>query len=276
MDEANELRGSLQLIGTVKSVIFQNEENGYTVLRLDVGGDEPVTVVGCLPFAAPGEGLTVEGAWERHPSHGEQFKASSAMRSLPVGEKHIYEYLASGAVRGIGPATAAVLVNRFGSHTLEILSDSPEKLAEIKGISARRARDISETFRRQTGMRLLMEFLAANGLKPEYAMRLYKLYGDGALELVKSNPYVIALADSLTRRTRSRSRSALRRTVLRASPRRSFLKWYIISITATASSRAKSSLRQRRSSSAWRPRPRRNVWTFLPTRARSCRRSWQG
>lgn len=66
MDEANELRGSLQLIGTVKSVIFQNEENGYTVLRLDVGGDEPVTVVGCLPFAAPGEGLTVEGAWERH------------------------------------------------------------------------------------------------------------------------------------------------------------------------------------------------------------------
>ena len=152
MDEANELRGSLQLIGTVKSVIFQNEENGYTVLRLDVGGDEPVTVVGCLPFAAPGEGLTVEGAWERHPSHGEQFKASSAMRSLPVGEKHIYEYLASGAVRGIGPATAAVLVNRFGSHTLEILSDSPEKLAEIKGISARRARDISETFRRQTGM----------------------------------------------------------------------------------------------------------------------------
>ena len=151
-----------------------------------------MTVVGCLPFAAPGEGLTVEGAWERHPSHGEQFKASSAMRSLPVGEKHIYEYLASGAVRGIGPATAAVLVNRFGSRTLEILSDSPEKLAEIKGISARRARDISETFRRQTGMRLLMEFLAANGLKPEYAMRLYKLYGDGALELVKSNPYVIA------------------------------------------------------------------------------------
>ena len=87
MDEANELRGSLQLIGTVKSVIFQNEENDYTVLRLDVGGDEPVTVVGCLPFAAPGEGLTVEGAWERHPSHGEQFKASSAMRSLPVGAK---------------------------------------------------------------------------------------------------------------------------------------------------------------------------------------------
>ena len=147
-------------------MIFQNEENGYTVLRLDVGGDEPVTVVGCLPFAAPGEGLTVEGAWERHPSHGEQFKASSAMRSLPVGEKHIYEYLASGAVRGIGPATAAVLVNRFGSRTLEILSDSPEKARRDQRASARRARDISETFRRQTGMRLLMEFLPRTASSP--------------------------------------------------------------------------------------------------------------
>ena len=79
MDEANELRGSLQLIGTVKSVIFQNEENGYTVLRLDVGGDEPVTVVGCLPFAAPGEGLTVEGAWERHPRRAVQGVLSHAL-----------------------------------------------------------------------------------------------------------------------------------------------------------------------------------------------------
>ena len=148
MDEANELRGSLQLIGTVKSVIFQNEENGYTVLRLDVGGDEPVTVVGCLPFAAPGEGLTVEGAWERHPSHGEQFKASSAMRSLPVGEKHIYEYLASGAVRGIGPATAAVLVNRFGSRTAP--KSSPRSRA-----SARAARG---TFPKRSAVRPVCGF----------------------------------------------------------------------------------------------------------------------
>ena len=191
MDE-REIQDQLELVGTVKALIFQNEENGYTVLRLDVGGEEPVTVVGCLPFAAPGEGLTVEGVWERHPSHGEQFKASSARRSLPVGEKHIYEYLASGVVKGIGPATAALLVNRFGPRTLEVLGDSPDRLTEIKGISAKKARDISETFRRQSVMRLLMEFLSANGLKPEYAMRLYKLYGDSALELVKGNPYLIA------------------------------------------------------------------------------------
>ena len=192
MDETLRPDDELQLVGTVKNLIFQNQENGYTVLRLDVGGDEPITVVGCLPFAAPGEGLTVDGVWERHPSHGEQFKASAARRSLPVGEKHIFEYLASGVVKGVGPATAALLVNTFGSKTLEVLSDSPERLTEVKGISMRKAREISETFRRQTGMRLLMEFLAANGLKPEYAMRLYKLYGDGALELLRANPYLIA------------------------------------------------------------------------------------
>ena len=192
MDEMYGRSDEIQLVGTVKNLIFQNEENGYTVLRLDVGGDEPITVVGCLPFAAPGEGLTVEGVWERHPSHGEQFKASAARRSLPVGERHIYEYLASGVVKGVGPATAALLVNTFGSKTLEVLSDSPDRLSEVKGISARKAREISETFRRQTGMRQLMEFLSANGMKPEYAMRLYKLYGDSAMELLRANPYLIS------------------------------------------------------------------------------------
>ena len=188
MDEST----ALQIIGTVKNVIFQNEENGYTVLRLDVGGAEPITVVGCLPYAAPGEGLSVDGIWERHPSHGEQFKAITARRSLPVGERHIYDYLASGAVKGIGPATASVIVTKFGSRALEILGEAPEKLAEIKGISPRKAREMSENFRRQNGLRLLMEFLASNGIRPEYAMRLYKFYGEGALELLKSNPYILS------------------------------------------------------------------------------------
>ena len=102
MDERFSQPEPISITGTVKNLIFQNEENGYTVLRLDVGGDEPVTVVGCLPFAAPGEGLTVEGVWERHPSHGEQFKVSAARRTLPVGERHIFEYLASGVIKGVG------------------------------------------------------------------------------------------------------------------------------------------------------------------------------
>ena len=192
MDENTRSDGELRIVGTVKNIIFQNQENGYTVLRLDVGGDEPVTVVGCMPFAAPGEGLTADGVWERHPSHGEQFKAGTARRSLPVGEHHIYEYLASGVVKGVGPATAMLLVAAFGARTLEVLSEEPERLAQIKGISPRKAREIGETFRAQAGMRLLMEFLSANGLRPEYAMRLYKLYGDAAMELVRANPYLIS------------------------------------------------------------------------------------
>jgi len=130
LDERDEQQ-YIEISGTVKNVVFQNEENGYTVLRLDVGGEEPMTVVGCLPFAASGEGLTALGSWERHPSHGTQFKAVSAQRRLPVGERAIYAYLASGAVKGIGAATATLMVDKFGSRTLEVLSEAPEKLTPL-------------------------------------------------------------------------------------------------------------------------------------------------
>ncbi len=191
MDEREE-QNLIEIAGTVKSVIFQNEENGYTVLRLDVGGDAPVTVVGCLPFASPGEGLSAVGVWEKHPSHGEQFKARTAVRSLPAGEAQIYDYLASGAVKGIGAALATLILDKFGARALEVLGEQPEKLAEIRGITPRKARAFSETFRRQAGIRALMEFLSANALKPEYAMRLYRVYGDAALETVRGNPYLLA------------------------------------------------------------------------------------
>ncbi len=181
-----------EISGTIRSVIFQNEENGYTVLRLDVGGEESVTVVGCLPFASPGEGLTAAGRWEKHPSHGTQFKAVTASRRLPVGEKQIYAYLAGGAVKGIGAATATLLLDKFGSRTLSVLAEEPEKIAGIRGITLRKARAFSETFRKQAALRALMEFLAVHSISPEYAMRLYKVYGDTALETVKANPYVLS------------------------------------------------------------------------------------
>jgi len=181
----------LQLNGTVQTVLFQNEENGYTVLRLENDQGELVTVVGCLPYASPGETLELGGTWERHPSHGEQFRAQRARRGLPVGARAIYEYLASRAVKGIGPATASLLVTRFGDRTLEVLADCPDRLSEIRGISQKKAREISECFRRQAGLRQLMEFLCGNGLRPEYAMRLYKCYGDGAMSVLRQNPYIL-------------------------------------------------------------------------------------
>lgn len=182
----------MEISGTIRSVIFQNEENGYTVLRLDMGDADEATVVGCLPFASPGEGLTAAGKWEKHPSHGTQFKAVTARRHLPVGEKQIYAYLASGAVKGIGAATATLLLDKFGAQTLSVLSDEPERVAEVRGITLRKARQYSETFRKQAALRSLMEFLAVHGIPPEYAMRLYKVYAEAALETLKNNPYVLS------------------------------------------------------------------------------------
>lgn len=181
-----------EIYGTIKSVIFQNEENGYTVLRLDVGEGDGITVVGCLPFASPGEGLSATGRWEKHPNHGVQFKALTAKRHLPVGEKQIYAYLAGGAVKGIGAATATLLLDKFGSATLSVLAEEPEKIAQIRGITLRKARAYSEAFRKQAALRALMEFLAVHGISPEYAMRLYKIYGDTALENLKANPYLLS------------------------------------------------------------------------------------
>ena len=120
MDQTNEL---LELSGTVSSVIFKNEENGYTVLRMTDGNGEPVTVVGCFPYAFAGESLIASGRWITHPSYGKQFKCEFAQRIMPDSEQHIYAFLAGGSVKGIGPATASLLVNAFGEKTLEVLEN---------------------------------------------------------------------------------------------------------------------------------------------------------
>ena len=125
----------LQLSGTVSALVYVNGGNGYTVLRLRTDGRDTVTVVGCIPGASIGEQLTVTGNWITHPSFGDQFKAVQAERHLPRGKKAIYEYLAYGAVKGIGPATAAAIVTMFGEETLDILETEPEKLSAVKGIS---------------------------------------------------------------------------------------------------------------------------------------------
>ena len=120
--------------GTVHSVIFQNAENGYTVLRLLTEEGEVVTVVGCIPCVAPGEHLTVTGTWEVHPQHGEQLKAQELERTLPEEEEDIFAYLSSGICKGVGPTTARRIVERFGPETLDVLEREPERLNLIKGI----------------------------------------------------------------------------------------------------------------------------------------------
>ena len=177
--------------GTVDAVIFQNEENGYTVLRLEVGAPEPVTVVGCIPGVAPGEGLTVTGTWGRHASYGEQFKAESVERRVPAGEKAMLEYLSSGILKGVGAATARRLVEEFGADLFTVLEEQPELLTKIKGITRKRALEIGASFRLQMGMRRLLDFLSANGLPLQLGMPLYRRYGAQALEVLRDNPYLL-------------------------------------------------------------------------------------
>ena len=178
--------------GTVHSVIFQNAENGYTVLRLLTEEGEIVTVVGCIPCVAPGEHLTVTGTWETHPQHGKQLRAEELERSLPEEEDEILAYLSSGICKGVGPATARSIVERFGLDTLDILETEPERLQMIRGITAKKAMEIGAMFRQHMGLRRLMEFLSRYQLPPVLAIRLRQQYGDGALEMVRRNPYLLS------------------------------------------------------------------------------------
>ena len=177
--------------GTVESVIYQNQENGYTVLRLDGGEGQTLTVVGCMPGVAPGEGIAVEGTWTRHASYGEQFKAEAVERRTPAGTKAIFDYLSSGAVKGIGAATARRMVEEFGEETLTVLEEHPERLTQIKGITRKKALAMGENFRLQMGMRRLLEFLGEHEVPLQLAMPLYRKYGDRALEIIRGNPYLL-------------------------------------------------------------------------------------
>ena len=181
-----------ELSGSIASVIYQNEENGYAILRMEVDDGSQATVLGCIPYAAPGELMTAVGSWVKHPTHGEQFKAEYVERTMPESAEAIFRYLSGRTVRGIGPATASLLVTRFGSDTLNVLEFQPEKLTEIKGISAQKAKEISRQFRRQVGLRRLIELLAAASIRPVVAVRMYQFYGDQAMELVQENPYILA------------------------------------------------------------------------------------
>ena len=179
-----------ELDGTVSAIIYENEENGYHILKLDVKGEE-ITVVGTMPGVAPGEYLTVKGRWTRHPAYGPQFKAEVVERRLPQGLKEIFHYLSSGAIRGVGKSTARLLIEEFGDEVLDVIETDPDKLTKLRGISPKRARQIHEAFVQQMGMRRLMEFLTAHNLPLELAAPLRRFYGEVALEVVRSNPYVL-------------------------------------------------------------------------------------
>lgn len=177
--------------GAISAVVYQNYENGYAVLRLNVGGGQNVTVVGTIPLPAVGERLMVTGRWSSHASYGRQFEAEFLERLMPQTAMEILSYLSSRVIKGIGPRMAARIVEHFGSETLLIMEREPERLAEVSGISREKARAIGEEFKLQVGMRQLMEFFALHHLPAELAVRTYKLYGDSTIELLYDDPYLL-------------------------------------------------------------------------------------
>ena len=177
--------------GAVSAVVYQNYENGYAVLRLNVGGGQTVTVVGTIPLPAVGERLMVTGKWSNHSSYGRQFEAEFLERLMPQTTMEILNYLSSRTIKGIGPRMAARIVEHFGDQTLAVMEREPERLAEVPGISREKARAIGEEFRLQVGMRQIMEFFALHHLPAELAVRTYKRYGDSTLELLYDDPYLL-------------------------------------------------------------------------------------
>lgn len=181
----------VQVTGTVSHVIFENNENGYTVLRLKTN-EEEVTAVGIMPQVTQGEQVILEGRWTEHPNFGHQFKADWAKRQMPNEKTGIYRYLASGAIKGIGPKLAERLVKEFGEETLLVLESQPERLAQLKGISRKRAFEIQGDFLQKAGMRMLMEFLTGADLPVELGLKLWRSYGQDAIDLLRADPYILS------------------------------------------------------------------------------------
>ena len=194
--EESVMNEKVTIEGIVQTVIFHNEENGYTVLRLTQADGESVTVTGCIPGAAPGEGMSVSGAWETHPQHGKQLHAAEVERRLPEEPEEIYSFLSSGVCKGLGPVTAKRMVKEFGEETLSVLEQEPQRLLALRGMTRKKAEELSAAFRQTMGLRRLMAFLSRYELPPILAMRLRERYGDAALSTLKENPWILSTEDS--------------------------------------------------------------------------------
>ena len=179
------------LQGAIAAVVYQNYDNGYSVLRLRCQDGQTVTVVGTIPLPAVGERLMVTGRWSTHNSYGRQFEAEFLERLMPQSANDILSYLSSRVIKGIGPRMAARIVDQFRENTLIIMEREPERLAEVPGISLAKAKAIGEEFQLRVGMRQLMEFFTLHHLPAELAVRTYKLYGEKTIELLYDDPYLL-------------------------------------------------------------------------------------
>jgi exodeoxyribonuclease V alpha subunit len=180
--------------GSVERITFTNEENGYSVIKVKVPGrKDTVSVVGNFVSVTPGEVLRMEGSWDFHARFGEQFKVDRYETAVPDSIRGIVQYLGSGLIRGIGPIMAKRIVSRFETSTLEVIENNPERLLEVDGIGEYRLDQIRKAWEDQKDIRELMIFLRSHGVSAAFATRIFKYYGKASLEVVKENPYRLAM-----------------------------------------------------------------------------------
>lgn len=174
--------------GIVDSIIFTNEENGYTVCELEDAEGQPVVVTGIIPYLTEGDKITVWGEWTNHQTYGRQFRADSFEKKLPADQTDILRYLSSGSVKGIGPKTAQKIVEMFGTDSFDVIENHPDWLTDIPGVTPKRAAAMSENFKAISGARAVMMF-CRDFFTPQTSMKIYKKWGGAAVDRIRNNPY---------------------------------------------------------------------------------------
>ncbi|MFE3072377.1 ATP-dependent RecD-like DNA helicase [Streptomyces sp. NPDC059247] len=186
--------GPAVLEGVLERITYANEENGYTVARVDTGrgAGDLLTVVGSLLGAQPGESLRMEGRWGSHPQYGKQFTVDNYTTVLPATIQGIRRYLGSGLVKGIGPVFADRITQHFGLDTLDVLEEAPARLIEVPGLGPKRTKNITAAWEEQKAIKEVMVFLQGVGVSTSIAVRIYKKYGDASISVVRNQPYRLA------------------------------------------------------------------------------------
>ncbi|CAG7625776.1 SF1B family DNA helicase RecD2 [Actinacidiphila bryophytorum] len=186
--------GLAVLEGVLERITYANEDNGYTVARVDTGrgSGDLLTVVGALLGAQPGESLRMHGRWGSHPQYGKQFTVENYTTVLPATIQGIRRYLGSGLIKGIGPRIAERIVDHFGTGTLEVIEGEPKRLIEVPGLGPKRTKLIAAAWEEQKAIKEVMVFLQGVGVSTSIAVRIYKGYGDASISVVKNQPYRLA------------------------------------------------------------------------------------
>lgn len=181
------------LEGVLERITYANEENGYTVARVDTGrGGDLLTVVGSLLGAQPGESLRMEGRWSSHAQYGRQFTVDNYTTVLPATIQGIRRYLGSGLIKGIGPVMADRITTHFGVDTLDVIESAPKRLIEVPGLGPKRTKMIAAAWEEQKAIKEVMIFLQGVGVSTSIAVRIYKKYADASISVVKNEPYRLA------------------------------------------------------------------------------------